>query len=130
MKIKAYKDRNGFTLIEVIVVISILGILIAIALPQYTTFIAKAKKKVCDVNIMQLNRNLKSSMVIDGIEIDDDNHSYFQLFILQYEGDICPDGGIITYENKEIKCSIHYDESETVDDNDNNGEDDGGVPYL
>ncbi|MGF7184772.1 type II secretory pathway pseudopilin PulG [Desulfitispora alkaliphila] len=110
-----------------IVVISILGILIAIALPQYSKIITNVKKKVCDANILQLGRSLESSMIIDGIEVDDDNCSYFQSIILQYEGNICPDGGTLSYDNGKVKCGIHYDELESVEDN---GEDDEGVPYL
>ncbi len=42
---KILKNRKGFTLVEVIVVLVILGILLAIAIPNVTAYIKKANDK-------------------------------------------------------------------------------------
>ena len=39
------KDNKGFTLVELIVVIAILGVLMAVLVPQYIQYIDKSRQK-------------------------------------------------------------------------------------
>ena len=49
------KKRNGFTLIEVIAVLVLLGILAAIAVPKYIDMADNAKDRALDAGIAELN---------------------------------------------------------------------------
>ena len=56
---KHTKSRNGFTLIELIIVMVILGIMAAVAVPRYLDSISNAEKSAEDAVINSIRAGLK-----------------------------------------------------------------------
>ena len=53
-------NKKGFTLVELMIVVVILGILVAIAVPIYSSVTKNAKKKACASNIRVIKGNLET----------------------------------------------------------------------
>jgi len=56
--VRKAKDQKGFTLVELMIVVAIIGILAAIAIPQFTSYRAKAFNSAAQSDL----RNFKTAM--------------------------------------------------------------------
>lgn len=55
---KMLKDKKGFTLVELMIVVVIMGILVAVAVPVYTSVTKNAKTKTCATNIKSIQSTI------------------------------------------------------------------------
>jgi len=54
-----FKNQKGFTLIEVLLVVVILGVLAAIAIPRFMTSEAEAKENACASNVSLIRTQIE-----------------------------------------------------------------------
>lgn len=110
--------KKGFTLIEIIVVLTILAILAAVAIPTYLGYVDKTRESICENNIGILNRVAQAALLSDPALADKVKTD--PLYFMQYVEDNnlascvdCPSRGIYSaYYNESTKiitvvCSKH-----------------------
>ncbi|MDP8298965.1 MAG: prepilin-type N-terminal cleavage/methylation domain-containing protein [Candidatus Tantalella remota] len=96
MKIRKMLGKKGFTLVEIMIVVAIIGLLAAIAIPNFMKARERAQTNACIANLKQFD-GAKSLLALDDsmstgedIEMSDLVTSYIK------RTPVCPAGGTYT----------------------------------
>ena len=68
---KAQRSKKGFTLLELIVVIVVLGVLAALAIPSFSTVKQTSADKVAIASAESIVRSAKTLAAFNGAGLDD-----------------------------------------------------------
>lgn len=103
MKIRA---RQGFTLMEVLIVVAIIAALVLLAIPTFSASLETSQESACAANRRSLQTVLAAASLSQGAD------SLPQVFLQQQEVSVCPSGGTISYllnsdGSITVSCSIH-----------------------
>lgn len=113
------KTKHGFTLVEVIVTLVVLGVVAAIAIPAYTRYIDSAQEKECAVHRGELMEKFPTYLMYEGKNEDADAYSLsnVQSYVTAMYGEDefqCPSShkpyGFDT-RTRLITCPVHSDNS-------------------
>ncbi len=110
MRIRNSNRRSGFTLIEIMIVIGIIGLLMLAAMPNLLNSRKKAAKGICQMNIEQID-GWKQAWALDYKKGDKDTPTEDDLkpYLKDNKFPACPANGVYTINPVDTKptCSVH-----------------------
>jgi prepilin-type N-terminal cleavage/methylation domain-containing protein len=98
---KINKTKQGFTLVEIMIVVAIIGLLAAIAIPNFVKARTTAQKNACIANLKQID-GAKEQWAIEAKKTEGDapDTTAINAFLKNSQAPTCPaNGAAYTYNN-------------------------------
>jgi prepilin-type N-terminal cleavage/methylation domain-containing protein len=90
--------NSGFTLIEIMIVVAIIGLLAAMAVPKFATMRQKAQRQACVMNLKTID-SIKEAWAAENKKANGDavDEAAVNSMLKNEQAPECPGGGAYTY---------------------------------
>lgn len=111
-------NQNGFTLLELMLVVTILGLVWSVAIPNYVQSLRRAQESACELNRHNIQVATTTAIRQHALKQGDPLPTLQQLVDLGFLSDVpeCPSDGayvwptpnLTTWNSPLINCSVHF----------------------
>ena len=104
--------KKGFTLVEVLLVVVILGLLAMVAIPRFAQSDDDARQNVCDMNVALLNSQIELYALNNSGTYPVDQDEFESLILNNTDlfpdgAPVCPEGDAYTYNATTDRVTAH-----------------------
>ena len=100
---KMRTNDAGFTLVELLLVIAILGILTALAVPTVSQLIERSERESCEISVKLVEEHYHNFLLLEGL---DHTNPLFQFF-LNEQMDYNKNEHTFIYQEGHVRCTNH-----------------------